>query len=97
MYHDQGLIPFKLTSGMNGVNFTAGIPIVRTSPDHGVAYDIAGRGMADDTSFKAALYLAIDIYHRRAENQALRKGALSYEKKQVSREEAESTASFGEF
>lgn len=68
MYHDQGLIPFKLISGYRGVNFTAGMPIVRTSPDHGVAYDIAGTGKANPVSFREAMYLAIDTYNRRKEN-----------------------------
>jgi 4-hydroxythreonine-4-phosphate dehydrogenase len=65
MYHDQGLIPFKTLAFEDGVNFTAGLPFVRTSPDHGTAYDIAGKGKADPASFKQALYAAIDIYKRR--------------------------------
>jgi 4-hydroxythreonine-4-phosphate dehydrogenase len=65
MYHDQGLIPFKTIAFEDGVNFTAGLPFVRTSPDHGTAYDIAGKGKADPASFKQALYAAIDIYKRR--------------------------------
>ncbi len=60
MYHDQGLIPFKALSP-EGVNFTAGLTAVRTSPDHGVAYDIAGKGIADTSSMRSALYMAIDI------------------------------------
>jgi 4-hydroxythreonine-4-phosphate dehydrogenase len=64
-YHDQGLIPFKTLSFGNGVNFTAGLNKIRTSPDHGTAYDIAGRGIADFNSFKEAVYLAIDIYNSR--------------------------------
>ncbi len=60
MYHDQGLIPFKALSP-DGVNFTAGLTAVRTSPDHGVAYDIAGQGKADEQSMRTALYMAIDI------------------------------------
>ena len=64
-YHDQGLIPFKTLSFGNGVNYTAGLNKIRTSPDHGTAYDIAGKGIADFNSFKEALYLAIDIYHSR--------------------------------
>jgi 4-phospho-D-threonate 3-dehydrogenase / 4-phospho-D-erythronate 3-dehydrogenase len=62
-YHDQGLIPFKTLSFGNGVNYTAGLDKIRTSPDHGTAYDIAGKGIADHNSFKEAVYLAIDIYH----------------------------------
>ncbi len=80
MYHDQGLIPFKLLSGYAGVNFTAGLPIVRTSPDHGVAYDIAGKDVADPESLRSALYLAIDVFHQRQMNDALEKGALTASK-----------------
>lgn len=65
MYHDQGLIPFKTLAFDNGVNFTAGLPIVRTSPDHGTAYDIAGKNMAQETSFREALFLACDIIRKR--------------------------------
>ncbi|HKC67755.1 MAG TPA: 4-hydroxythreonine-4-phosphate dehydrogenase PdxA [Bacteroidia bacterium] len=65
MYHDQGLIPFKALSFNNGVNFTTGLPVVRTSPDHGTAYDIAGKNVADAASFRKALYMAIDIYRSR--------------------------------
>ena len=73
MYHDQGLIPFKLLASENGVNFTAGLPVVRTSPDHGTAYDIAGQGVADEQSFREAIYSAIDIYrNRRREREATR-------------------------
>ena len=64
-YHDQGLIPFKTLSFGNGVNYTAGLNKLRTSPDHGTAYDIAGKGIASFNSFKEAVYLAIDIYHSR--------------------------------
>ncbi len=66
MYHDQGLIPFKLTSFDQGVNYTAGLPIVRTSPAHGTAFDIAGEDKASPDSFRQALYLAIDIHKNRA-------------------------------
>ena len=61
MYHDQGLIPFKTIAFDNGVNFTACLPIVRTSPDHGTAYDIAGKNLADEGSMRAALFTAYDI------------------------------------
>ena len=64
-YHDQGLIPFKTLSFGNGVNYTAGLNKIRTSPDHGTAYDIAGKGIADFNSFKEAIYLAIDVYNSR--------------------------------
>lgn len=66
MYHDQGLAPFKTLSMENGVNFTAGLPVVRTSPDHGTGYDIAGKGKASEESMRAAVYMAIDIYRNRA-------------------------------
>jgi 4-hydroxythreonine-4-phosphate dehydrogenase len=64
-YHDQGLIPFKTLSFGNGVNYTAGLNKIRTSPDHGTAYDIAGKNKADYNSFKEAVYLAIDVYNSR--------------------------------
>jgi 4-hydroxythreonine-4-phosphate dehydrogenase len=67
MYHDQGLAPFKALSFGNGINFTAGLSNIRTSPDHGVAYEIAGKGTANHNSFKQALYTALDIYKRRKE------------------------------
>ena len=66
-YHDQGLIPFKTLSFGNGVNYTAGLNKIRTSPDHGTAYDIAGKGIADFTSFKNAVYAALDIYKNKNE------------------------------
>jgi 4-hydroxythreonine-4-phosphate dehydrogenase len=66
MYHDQGLIPFKSLAIGEGVNFTAGLPAVRTSPDHGTAFDIAGKGVADHSSFLAATYECIDFIRRRA-------------------------------
>jgi len=60
MYHDQGLAPFKALSFGNGVNFTAGMSIIRTSPDHGTAMAIAGQGIADESSMREALYFALD-------------------------------------
>lgn len=66
MYHDQGLIPFKTLCGTDGVNFTAGLPYVRTSPDHGTAYDIAGSGRADARSMREAIYMAIDALRNRS-------------------------------
>lgn len=66
MYHDQGLAPFKALARENGVNFTAGLPFVRTSPDHGTAYDIAWKGEADPTSMREAIYKAVDIFRNRA-------------------------------
>lgn len=65
MYHDQGLIPFKSLAFHEGVNYTAGLPIIRTSPDHGTAYDIVGKGIADPSSFREAIYLAIDVFRKR--------------------------------
>ncbi len=65
MYHDQGLTPFKALSGTDGVNFTAGLPFVRTSPDHGTAYDIADRGEADAQSMRSAIYMALDALRAR--------------------------------
>ena len=67
LYHDQGLIPFKSLSLGEGVNFTAGLKAVRTSPDHGTAFDIAGKGIADETSMRQALYSCIDIINNRLE------------------------------
>jgi 4-hydroxythreonine-4-phosphate dehydrogenase len=76
MYHDQGLIPFKALAEGLGVNFTAGLPIIRTSPDHGTAYDIAGHNKADETSSRNALYVAVDAHRTRKENKTLLQGAL---------------------
>jgi 4-hydroxythreonine-4-phosphate dehydrogenase len=76
MYHDQGLIPFKSIAFEEGVNFTAGLPAVRTSPDHGTAYDIAGKGLADETSMVQAIYTACDVVRRRKEYQELEANAL---------------------
>jgi 4-hydroxythreonine-4-phosphate dehydrogenase len=71
MYHDQGLAPFKAIAFADGVNFTAGLPIVRTSPDHGTAYDMAGRDEADPRSMMSAIYTAIDIFRRRLQYDTL--------------------------
>ena len=65
MYHDQGLTAFKALSFEDGVNFSAGLPIVRTSPDHGTAFDIAGKNLASEASFRSAIYIAMDIYRNR--------------------------------
>lgn len=67
MYHDQGLTPFKSLSFSNGVNFTAGLPFVRTSPDHGTAYSIAGKNKADEASMRTAIFAALDISNNRKE------------------------------
>ncbi len=76
MYHDQGLTGFKSISFDEGVNFTAGLPIVRTSPDHGTAYDIAGKNKASERSFRNAYYLACDVFHRRLQYAELTKNPL---------------------
>jgi 4-hydroxythreonine-4-phosphate dehydrogenase len=68
MYHDQGLIPFKSFDKAKGVNFTAGLQVVRTSPDHGTAYDIAGKGIAEIGSFLEAVYTCIDVLENRTEH-----------------------------
>jgi 4-hydroxythreonine-4-phosphate dehydrogenase len=65
MYHDQGLIPFKSLARGEGVNYTAGLAGIRTSPDHGTAMDIAGKGKADESSFREAIFTCIDIYNQR--------------------------------
>lgn len=67
MYHDQGLAPFKTLAYADGVNYTAGLPFIRTSPDHGVAYDIAGKDIADEHSFSEAIFTAIKIFKNRSE------------------------------
>lgn len=79
MYHDQGLAPFKALSFESGVNYTAGLPIVRTSPDHGTAFEMAGRDEADPRSMRAAIFTAIDIYRQRAAYDALQEGRMSVE------------------
>jgi 4-hydroxythreonine-4-phosphate dehydrogenase len=75
-YHDQGLVPFKTLSFGSGVNYTAGLEGIRTSPDHGTAYDIAGKGIADYNSFKEAVYLAIDVFHNRNEYREMTQNPL---------------------
>ena len=77
MYHDQGLTPFKALAFEDGVNYTAGLPIVRTSPDHGTAYEMAGRDMADPRSMKAAIYAAIDIFNNRADYDGLMENRMT--------------------
>jgi len=83
MYHDQGLIPFKTIAGEDGVNFTAGLPIVRTSPAHGTAYDIAGKNLASEHSFRQAVYMACDIYERRKLNRHLSANTLQISEKET--------------
>ncbi|KJD36675.1 4-hydroxythreonine-4-phosphate dehydrogenase [Tamlana sedimentorum] len=75
-YHDQGLVPFKTLSFGQGVNFTAGLNKVRTSPDHGTAYEIAGKGLADENSFKEAVFSAINIYKNRTDYEELTANSL---------------------
>ena len=82
-YHDQGLIPFKTLSFGNGVNYTAGLNKIRTSPDHGTAYDIAGKGIADFNSFKEAVYLAIDVFNSRNQYAEISEKPLKTKEKQV--------------
>ena len=77
MYHDQGLAPFKALAFEYGVNFTAGLPVVRTSPDHGTAYEKAGKDEADPRSMISAIYTAIDVYNNRAAYDELQKGKMS--------------------
>ncbi|MDD3772653.1 MAG: 4-hydroxythreonine-4-phosphate dehydrogenase PdxA, partial [Weeksellaceae bacterium] len=76
MYHDQALIPFKTLCFEEGVNYTASLSFVRTSPDHGVAYDIAGKNLADPTSFREAIYRAIEIFNKRIEYKELTSNVL---------------------
>jgi len=76
MYHDQGLIPFKTLTFGQGVNFTAGLNIIRTSPDHGTAYNIAGQKNANESSFRQAVYIACDVHKKRAEWQDINKNPL---------------------
>jgi len=80
MYHDQGLIPFKQIAFHNGVNFTAGLPVVRTSPDHGTGYDIAGKNKASEQSFREAIFAAIRIARNRHEQEALTANPLKVRK-----------------
>ncbi len=76
MYHDQGLIPFKSLAFDAGVNFTAGLPIVRTSPDHGTAYDLAGQGKANPQSMLSSIYMAIDIFNNRKRYDKMKENPL---------------------
>lgn len=84
MYHDQGLAPFKALAMDEGVNFTAGLPVIRTSPAHGTAYDIAGKGLASEDSFRQAIYIAIDIFRNRQRDKTAHSNPLRkqyYEKR----------------
>ena len=82
MYHDQGLAPFKALAFADGVNFTAGLPVVRTSPDHGTAYEMAGRDEADPRSMMQAIYTAIDIFRRRLQYDTLMESKANQQKGQ---------------
>lgn len=84
-YHDQGLIPFKTLSFGKGVNYTAGLNKIRTSPDHGTAYEIAGKNIADFNSFKEAVYLAIDIFNTRNEYLEISHNPMKIREKQEER------------
>ncbi len=87
MYHDQGLAPFKALSFGHGVNFTAGLPIVRTSPDHGTGLDIAGKGVADEGSFRAAVWMACDIHRNREVYKTIGTNPLQPQKREKERKE----------
>lgn len=87
MYHDQGLIPFKTLDMGSGVNYTAGLEIVRTSPDHGTAYGIAGKNQANETSFRYAIYTALDVLKERAINAEIQKNPLQVTEKRTNNRE----------
>lgn len=78
MYHDQGLIPFKSMAFQSGVNFTAGLPKIRTSPAHGTAYELAGKNLASEDSFRDAIYLAIDVYRNRQQYDEISSNPLKF-------------------
>jgi 4-hydroxythreonine-4-phosphate dehydrogenase len=82
MYHDQGLTPFKTLAFDEGVNFTAGLPIVRTSPDHGTAYDLTGKNLANEASFRQAIYLAKDVFLQRKFHREITSNPLQPQVKQ---------------
>jgi 4-hydroxythreonine-4-phosphate dehydrogenase len=82
MYHDQGLVPFKTLAFEAGVNYTAGLPMVRTSPDHGTGYDIAGSGVASEKSFREAVFLALEVIKNRAEYAELTAAPLKMGKRE---------------
>lgn len=86
MYHDQGLSPFKLLAFDNGVNYTAGLPVIRTSPDHGTAFDIADKNLANPSSFRNALYAAIDIWNKRNEYNEIHQNPVQSIKRETTNE-----------
>ncbi|MFN4124148.1 MAG: 4-hydroxythreonine-4-phosphate dehydrogenase PdxA [Flavobacteriales bacterium] len=85
MYHDQGLIPFKTLAFHHGVNYTAGLPVVRTSPDHGTGFDIAGKNIASADSLREAIFKGIDIFRKREEYAELSANPLKFSKKDKER------------
>jgi 4-hydroxythreonine-4-phosphate dehydrogenase len=87
MYHDQGLAAFKALCFDDGVNFTASLPIVRTSPDHGTAFDIAGKQLADEQSMRSAIYLAVDAYRNRKLYKEITANPLPFSKEEKGRKE----------
>ena len=89
MYHDQGLAAFKALCFDDGVNFTAGLPIVRTSPDHGTAFDIAGKMEADEQSLRSAIFLAVDIYRKRKVFKEIHANPLAVSKDEKGKKEQE--------
>lgn len=89
MYHDQGLAAFKALCFDDGVNFTAGLPIVRTSPDHGTAFDIAGKMLADEQSLRSAIFLAVDIYRKRKVFKEIHANPLAFSKDEKVKKEQE--------
>ena len=89
MYHDQGLIPFKALTFGSGVNFTAGLSCIRTSPDHGTAFDLAGKNSADPSSFLHAMFMAIDIHRNRKEYHELKKNAVKRVETEDEKDETE--------
>ena len=86
MYHDQGLLPFKSLNFEDGVNFTAGISIIRTSPDHGTGYNIAAKNIASPNSIRAAILMAVDVFKKRKEHKSLTKNPLKFSKIQQGRD-----------
>lgn len=94
MYHDQGLIPFKTLAQGQGVNYTAGLPVIRTSPDHGTAFDIAGKNIAEPDSFREAVFQCLDLIRQRQEyatntGNPLRRGRMEKEKPEATSEKME--------
>ena len=91
MFHDQGLVPFKLLSFGEGVNYTAGLPVIRTSPDHGTAFDIAGQNKANPSSFRRALFLALDVAKNRANYDDMNANSLRGKKNKQTDRDASSS------